>query len=69
MGFKEEFVMTGGRPYFVDVYENRGDFKPRLADSVCVMDGHAVELAIFSWFYKLFSDDGLGPQGSQATPC
>ena len=69
MGFKEECAATGGRQYFLDVYENRGDFKPRLADSVCVMDGHAAELAIFKRFYKLFSEDGLEPQGSQAPLC
>ena len=42
------------KPYVADVRENRGDFKSRITDCVCLMDGHVTKIVIFHMFPKLF---------------
>ena len=54
MSFKENCVATCKNPYFADVCENRGDFKSRLTDRICLMDGHVEKIVIFHMFSKLF---------------
>ena len=49
------------------MYENRGDVKSRLTDSVCLVDDHLMEKVIFHWFSYLFSKSDLGAQGGRAS--
>ena len=52
--FKETVTATCNKQYFVDVYENRGDSKSRVANRGCLVDGHVAKHAIFHMFSKLF---------------